>query len=484
MLPKRAASVLRVIGVRRIAAFTVLPVFLGVAAEQLGSTLIFGAQDLVSGLFWRHADTPVLASTSFVDAKDLPLRTSGAWIVDKRDQRVRLRCVNWYGAHLETLVVGGLDKQPLSKLAFMIRALGFNCVRLPYSLELQLRPVRPAKELLLANPELQNATGLEILDRTVAALAAARLLVVLNNHQGRAMWCCSEDDGEGLWYTAEYPEQAWLDSLRSFAARYRDEPFVVGYDLRNEPRAAPVRLRGRASGQRRPDWGSGNSDTDWAAAALRGALAVSVEDPNALLVVEGLHFAMDLSGLRSGGRLHQQPELHGRVVYEAHDYCWYHPEFLTAWCLHWLCIGWTICLLGESWRTWRSKGRPAHDLRYCRIAVMVVIAICWSVSIWLASYWHFASVVSERWGFLVEEGEAPLWLGEFGTNGPWVTANWWFEVGEVTWWRHILRYVREHEVDYAYWAFNGDKAGEEETFGLLASDYATLRQPRIVEALP
>jgi len=106
------------------------------------------------------------------------------------------------------------------------------------------------------------------------------------------------------------------------------------------------------------------------------------------------------------------------------------------------------------------------------------------VSAWLASYGHFAAVVSGRWGFLVEEGEAPVWLGEFGTNGPRVTADWWMEIGEVTWWRHIVRYVREHELDYAYWAFNGDKAGEDETFGLLGPDYATLRHPWILEDLP
>mmetsp|Transcript_114170 Transcript_114170/g.355528 ORF Transcript_114170/g.355528 Transcript_114170/m.355528 type:complete len:485 (-) Transcript_114170:91-1545(-) len=484
MFRRRVASAFRVIGVSRILAFTLLPAFLGVIVDRLGSAVVLGAHDGVGGLIWRQEDTPVLTNTTFVDAKDLPLRTSGKWLVDRRGQRVRLRCVNWYGAHLATLVVGGLDKQPLRKLAFAIRALGFNCVRLPYSLEVQLRPARPAKELLRANPGLQNATGLEILDKTVAALAAARLLVVLNNHQGRAMWCCSEEDGEGLWYTAEYPERAWLDSLRSFAERYRDEPFVVGYDLRNELRGVPLTSPGKSLGIKRPDWGSGRGDTDWAAAARRGALAVSEKDPHALIFVEGLQFAIDLSGVRGAGRLHKEPELQGRVVYEAHDYCWYHPELLSAWCLHWVCTGWALCLMWEAWRNRNLKGHPAHDIRICRTIVAILLTTCWSVSVWLASYQHFAAVISERWGFLLEEGEAPVWLGEFGTNGPWVTANWWFEIGEVTWWRHILRYVRENEVDYAYWAFNGDKAGEDETFGLLAADYATLRHPWIVGALP
>ena len=37
--------------------------------------------------------------------------------------------------------------------------------------------------------------------------------------------------------------------------------------------------------------------------------------------------------------------------------------------------------------------------------------------------------------------EAPVWLGEFGTNGYWTTAVWWMEVGEVLWLRHLLRYM-------------------------------------------
>ena len=39
----------------------------------------------------------------------LPLGTSGRWIVDSAGNRVRLACVNWYGAHMELYVVGGLQ---------------------------------------------------------------------------------------------------------------------------------------------------------------------------------------------------------------------------------------------------------------------------------------------------------------------------------------------------------------------------------------
>ena len=68
------------------------------------------------------------------------------------------------------------------------------------------------------------------------------------------MWCCSEDDGEGLWYTETYPEELFYDMWKGLAKRYETNDFVVGADLRNELRKA----NGIA-----PTWGSGNQDTDW-----------------------------------------------------------------------------------------------------------------------------------------------------------------------------------------------------------------------------
>ena len=94
----------------------------------------------------------------------------------------------------------------------------------------------------------------------------------------------------------------------------------------------------------------------------------------------------------------------------------------------------------------------------------------------MTSYSWFQSKLDQRWGYILHanvwplewktesghglslcltlrlslEGpwdpgiteEAPIWLGEFGTNGYWTTAVWWMEVGEVLWLRHLLRYMR------------------------------------------
>ena len=51
-----------------------------------------------------------------------------------------------------------------------------------------------------------------------------------------AGWCCSYEDGNGLWYTPEYPENIFFEHWTLMAERYRDNPKVIGADLRNEIR--------------------------------------------------------------------------------------------------------------------------------------------------------------------------------------------------------------------------------------------------------
>ena len=46
-------------------------------------------------------------------------------------ERIRLRCVNWYGAHQEPLVPGGLELASADSIAALIAQTGANCVRLP-----------------------------------------------------------------------------------------------------------------------------------------------------------------------------------------------------------------------------------------------------------------------------------------------------------------------------------------------------------------
>ena len=48
---------------------------------------------------------------------------------------------------------------------------------------------------------------MEVFDETVHSLANAGVMVVLNNHISDAIWCCGEDDGNGLWHNENYSDE-------------------------------------------------------------------------------------------------------------------------------------------------------------------------------------------------------------------------------------------------------------------------------------
>ena len=242
----------------------------------------------------------------------LPLSTKGSKIVDANDDEIKLRCTNWYGAHMQRYVVNGLDKVPMDFVSKSISGLGFNCVRMPYSLEQVVKNPLVNSEHLKANPELMSLTSMEILDKTIESLTNNGVMVILNNHIGEAKWCCDLTDGNGLWYNKEYPEETWLKTLGSLTKRYLSNPGVIGNDLRNELRADIKNLRV-------PSWGSGHKTTDWKIAAQKGAKAVHEVNESQLIFVEGLSYATDLSGVYWHPLKLSVPN---KLIYSAHAYSW------------------------------------------------------------------------------------------------------------------------------------------------------------------
>jgi len=226
---------------------------------------------------------------------------------DANGNRVKMACVNWYGAHMEDMVVNGLDRQSVDFISAKIVELGFNCIRLPFALDtFYLNPVVRA-ERLSANTEFVGMTAMEVFDKTVESLTNHGLIVILNNHISTAMWCCSSEDGEGLWYTDEYPTEMWEDCLVEFAARYKDNPLVAGMDLRNEVRTSHGKFA---------EWGTGHIN-DWAVAAEIAGNKILEVNPDMLILVEGI-----LSGGNLIGALIKKVELTNpdKLIYSGHIY--------------------------------------------------------------------------------------------------------------------------------------------------------------------
>src|SRR5260370_19994419 len=160
---------------------------------------------------------------------------------DENTRHVKLKGVNWYGAEEQDHGVAGLEIADLNQIAGKIKALGFNSVRLPWSNELYETNPPVSDIVVAANPQLKGLHAMEVFDSVVNALANQGLLIILDNHVSTADWCCSNTDGNQLWYNSQYPQTAWLADWQGIAGRYRAQPTVGAVDLRHEHRATTTR---------------------------------------------------------------------------------------------------------------------------------------------------------------------------------------------------------------------------------------------------
>jgi endoglucanase len=246
----------------------------------------------------------LLLPATVANCQQPPLHTSGYQILDAAGHAVRLTSVNWYGFDQKEFVAGGLDHAPLATIVHQITALGVNSVRLPWANETLERNPLPPSYAVKANPQLKGKHAMEVMDAVIHALAEAHIMVILDNHVSRADWCCTETDGNGLWYNSDYPESAWLADWQTIARRYQHEPWVVGADLRNELRSGAA-------------WGGSDPKLDWHAAAERGGNAVLAANPRLLIMVESPEYSTNFTGF---DKLPVTLKTANRLVYSPHAY--------------------------------------------------------------------------------------------------------------------------------------------------------------------
>jgi hypothetical protein len=206
---------------------------------------------------------------------------------------VRLRCINWYGAHMESFVAGGLDKRSCRDIAESIKDIGANCVRIPLSVELVMRNPTPAAWAVagIEQSECNVSTALQVLDCQVKELTRWGLMVILNNHNSFAGWVgAGERVPQGLWHTERFPTRVWIASLSALASRYKGNPMVVGIDIRNEIHDQDGVVI---------TWGKTDDvDSDWKAATLLADVAIREANPQVLVIVSGLSRAYDLRAMQ------------------------------------------------------------------------------------------------------------------------------------------------------------------------------------------
>jgi endoglucanase len=365
----------------------------------------------------------------------MPLSTNGRFVVDAHGQRVRLAGVNWYGAHEDDGVASGLERAHRSKIGATIAMHGFNSVRLPFSLWMTQQATPVPGEYLAANPDLSGATPMQVYDACVEALTEAGLIVVPNCHMLDCGWCCSEDDGNGLWFNDRWPAAKFFAAWQDIAARYKSNALVAAMDIMNEPRRTRVGWRVLT-----PTWGT-RPKTDVAAMYTAVGNLIHEISPHVLIICEGLGYAADLTGVARHPVRLERP---GKVVYSLHDYSWFHPRGQSRQAYFAQMHGNGGYLLGEQ----------------------------------IAPVW------------LGEFGNDTRSLANFGLAEAGDAAS-------GVWWGNVEAWLTENDVDWCWWALNPTQPrgtvpvanrhrsnwGDPEGYGLLAPDWRGVVNPRVLDIL-
>jgi endoglucanase len=353
--------------------------------------------------------------------------TSGSQILDERGRAVRIQGINWYGFETVRQIPGGLTVQDYRTILKIIRGNGFNTVRIPLSNQMLEQPIVPSSiaffnERGAINEPLRRLTSVQILDQVVEYAGTLGLKVILDNHRSEAG---DSAEQSGLWYTAEYPESAWIADWQRLARRYVNNSTVIGFDLRNEPHNSAT---GGAC------WDCGG-DRDWHLAAQRAGDAVLAINPRLLIFVEGVD-TVDGDSYWWGGNLQGvrrspvQLAVPNQLVYSPHTYGpnEYHQRWFNA------------------------STTPAS----------------------LAAVW------TRHWGFISQRGIAPVWVGEFGTgNRVEDIAGSAAPGSQAQWFQSLVGYLaRNPDISWTSWALNGEDAN-----GLLTTSYDAPANPLKMQAL-
>ena len=340
--------------------------------------------------------------------------TSGNEILDANNQQVRIAGVNWYGFESGTATIGGLYAQDYKTILNTIKAQGYNSIRIPYSSQMVETPgtvlnINYSNAAGPINTDLKGLNSLQVLDKIVDYSGTIGLKIILDHHRSDAG---ETAEGNGLWYTPQFPEASWIADWVSLANRYAGNPTVVGFDLHNEPHFA---------GSAGACWDCGGA-TDWHLAAERAGNAVLGVNPNLLIFVEGVNvYGTDWSWW--GGNLEgvaKSPvvlSVPNRLVYSAHDYG---PNVSTE--------------------PWFSS---------------------------TTSYASLTATWNKYWGYILQEKIAPVWVGEFGTTNNAADVKSGTPGSQGQWFQSFIQYLKATpNAGWSYWAING-----EDPLALLDSNY-------------
>ncbi|PWN90467.1 glycoside hydrolase [Acaromyces ingoldii] len=238
-----------------------------------------------------------------------PWSTNKAQVKNARGETVTIVGANWPGAG-ETMLPEGLQYSSARSIVERLAQAGFNFVRHTYATqmidEIEEGAV-PGKDVTLAWA-LKNGLGLAAGTNVLAQVLKNNpqwtaetprmkiwsdianlerdngIMMHLDNHVSKPMWCCSNTDGNAFFGDRYFDIARWTRGLSKMARWAIDHPNVASMSLRNELR--PVEP---ATAAVEYSW------TAWASNVTAGANAIHTANNNLLITISGLSYDLTLA---------------------------------------------------------------------------------------------------------------------------------------------------------------------------------------------
>ncbi|MEO1378240.1 MAG: glycoside hydrolase family 5 protein, partial [Cyanobacteria bacterium J06635_10] len=123
--------------------------------------LVLGCLCIILSFSFFYKSTTSIAATNIVS----PLSARNSQIIDARGQVVLLNGINWFGMEIDTHVPHGLWVRDYKQMLSHIKSLGYNLIRLPYSVEaLNSSEISSVDFSIGANAELYGKTPIQVMD--------------------------------------------------------------------------------------------------------------------------------------------------------------------------------------------------------------------------------------------------------------------------------------------------------------------------------